>query len=41
IQRPFWHIAMPCGEDGNHPICGVLRPGEKTANKSIRADGAT
>ncbi|PYD64862.1 hypothetical protein CDI09_16835, partial [Komagataeibacter nataicola] len=20
FQRPFWHIAMPCGEDGNHPI---------------------
>ena len=21
IRPPFWHIAMPSGEGGNHPIC--------------------
>ncbi|PYD62932.1 cupin domain-containing protein, partial [Gluconacetobacter entanii] len=30
FQRPFWHIAMPCGEDGNHPISIDYAVAERT-----------
>lgn len=25
LQPPCWHIAMPSGEGGNHPICRAGR----------------
>ncbi|WP_146220945.1 hydantoinase/oxoprolinase family protein, partial [Komagataeibacter nataicola] len=33
FQRPFWHIAMPCGEDGNHPI-SLIRNGRPAITRS-------